>query len=79
MLAPTVKNGRVCAWLRSRRASKSAALLTRLALRGLGMVSDEGRPDTSTRARRAASNEGHGSGNRCFRTERPPIRQEHFE
>jgi hypothetical protein len=42
MLAPTVKSGRVCAWLRSRRASKSAALLTRLALRGLGMVSGRG-------------------------------------
>ena len=31
-----------CAWLRSRRASKSAALLTRLVLRGLGVVSGRG-------------------------------------
>ena len=39
MLDPPAKGGRVCAWLRSRRASKSAALLTRPARRALQNLS----------------------------------------
>jgi hypothetical protein len=58
MLAPPVKNGRGCAWLRSRRARKRAAHWPRLLLRVVHKwCRDEARPATSTqRARRAASN-----------------------
>ena len=56
MLAPTV-NGRFCAWLRSRRARKGAALLTRLALRGLQGVSGRG---ASRHIDAKASNKGLG-------------------
>jgi len=44
MLASPVKDGRTCAWLRSRRARKCAALLTRLARRGRQDVSGRGAP-----------------------------------
>jgi len=56
MLAPTV-DGRFCAWLRSRRARKGAALLTRLALRGLQGVSGRG---ASRHIDAKASNKGLG-------------------
>jgi hypothetical protein len=60
MLGPPVKNGRPCAWLRSRRASARRICQ---AFRSVPFrwCRDEGRPDTSTqRARRAASNKGLG-------------------
>src|SRR5271166_386819 len=44
MLASPVKDARTCAWLRSRRARKCAALLTRLARRGRQDVSGRGTP-----------------------------------
>jgi len=50
MLASPVKDGRTCAWLRSRRARKCAALLTRLARGGREDVSGRGGAQTHRRA-----------------------------
>src|SRR3954453_22967523 len=46
MLALAARSGQGCAWLRSRRARKSAAVLTALARRSVQMLSGRGAPRT---------------------------------
>ena len=73
MLAPTV-DGRFCAWLRARRARKGAALLTRVALRGLQGVSGRG---ASRHIDAKASNKGLAKATEGKRPPgAPPLRRE---
>ena len=67
-----------CAWLRSRRASKSAALLTRLAPRGVQVVSGRGASRHIDARSPRGVERGAWFGKPPFRTKRSSSRREDF-